>query len=392
VDFVTNCATDVADQFWAQTRNGLTLGSIYAMIALGYTMVYGVLQLINFAHSEVFMVSTVAALYAIPFFGVTEGDPATGLSAILIFIAVLVCCMLASGLVALLLERLAYRPLRKRGAPRLSFLISAIGASLFIQYLFVLMDGEHYLFPIRGIADPLGMPLVIIGLLLAVMAAGLLLAGARRGEAGWVDAGTLAGFGGLAALIAGLVFIVKLPDILGPTPQSVPELFATSTVFTLLGTPISNKRLLVVVVTVIMLVVLDNFVRKTRMGRGIRAVAQDPQAASLMGVNINRVIVVTFLVGGLMAGAAGLLYQTVLSAPAFWFIGFRPGIKAFVAAVLGGIGNIRGAILGGLLLGLVEAYAVPCIGAQWIDVTAFVVLVIVLLFRPTGILGEQTGG
>jgi branched-chain amino acid transport system permease protein len=111
-----------------------------------------------------------------------------------------------------------------------------------------------------------------------------------------------------------------------------------------------------------------------------------------MGVNINRVIVVTFLVGGLMAGAAGLLYQTVLSAPAFWFIGFRPGIKAFVAAVLGGIGNIRGAILGGLLLGLVEAYAVPCIGTQWIDVTAFVVLVIVLLFRPTGILGEQAGG
>ncbi|MBA2311224.1 MAG: branched-chain amino acid ABC transporter permease [Actinobacteria bacterium] len=391
MDFLADCATNVADQFWAQTRNGLTLGSIYAMIALGYTMVYGVLQLINFAHSEVFMVSTVAALYAIPAFGVTDGDPATGIAVIFILIGVLLCCMAASGALAVLLERLAYRPLRKRHAPRLSFLISAIGASLFIQYLFVLMDGQHYLFPIRGIADPLGTPLLIIGGFLAVVAIGLLVTGTRRGEEGWVDAGTLAGLGAIATLILGAILVIKLPDILGPTPQSVPELFSTSTVFTLFGAPISNKRIMVVVVTVVMLVILDAFVRRTRMGRGIRAVAQDSEAASLMGVNINRVVVVTFLVGGLMAGAAGLLYQIVLGAPAFWFIGFKPGIKAFVAAVLGGIGNIRGAMLGGLLLGLVEAYAVPCIGTQWIDVTAFVVLVAVLMFRPTGILGEQVG-
>jgi branched-chain amino acid transport system permease protein len=145
----------------------------------------------------------------------------------------------------------------------------------------------------------------------------------------------------------------------------------------------------VIVVAFVMLFVLDRFVRKTALGRGIRAVAQDAETASMMGVNIDRIIVTTFFVGGLMAGAAGLLYLLALGVPAFWFIGFTPGIKAFTAAVLGGIGNIRGAMLGGILLGMAEAYAVPCFGAQWIDVTAFVVLVLVLLFRPTGLLGEQ---
>jgi branched-chain amino acid transport system permease protein len=129
------------------------------------------------------------------------------------------------------------------------------------------------------------------------------------------------------------------------------------------------------------LFILDRFVRQTKFGRGIRAVAQDAEAASMMGVNIDRVVVVTFLIGGLMAGAAGFLYILVLGVPAFWFIGFLPGIKAFTAAVLGGIGNIRGAMLGGLLLGIVEAYSVPI----------FVVLVLVLMFRPTGLLGEEVG-
>ena len=323
-----DCLSNVADQFWDQTRNGLTLGSIYAMIALGYTMVYGVLQLINFAHSEVFMVSTVATLFAFrDWFGVDE--PLAGVALVAVILATLVICMAASGSLAVLLERFAYRPLRKRGAPRLSFLISAIGASLFIQYLFVLMDGQHSL------------------------------------------------------------FFIPLPNILGPAPQPVPEVMETAPVFHLFGATVTNKRLLVIVTAIVMLVILDTFVRKTRFGRGIRAVAQDPEAASLMGVNIDRVVVVTFLVGGVMAGAAGLLYLIVLGAPAFWFIGFLPGIKAFAAAVLGGIGNIRGAMLGGLILGMVEAYSVPCFGTQWTNVTAFVVLVLVLMFRPTGILGEQ---
>jgi branched-chain amino acid transport system permease protein len=322
------CVTNVVDQFWDQTRNGLTLGAIYAMLALGYTMVYGVLQLINFAHSEIFMIGTVVTLYAIRnWFGLSE--PVVGIGLVLVIIGVLIPAMLASGGAAVLLERLAYRPLRRRGAPRLSFLISAIGASLFIQYLFVLMDGNHY------------------------------------------------------------ILFVRLPAILGPSPAPIPDVWTTHTVFTLFGTNWTNKQLAVILGAVAMLFVLDRFVRTTRLGRGIRAVAQDPEVASMMGVNIDRIVVTTFFVGGLMAGAAGVMYVLVLGVPAFWFIGFIPGIKAFTAAVLGGIGNIRGAMLGGILLGMVEAYAVPCFGADWIDVTAFAVLVLVLLFRPTGLLGEQ---
>jgi branched-chain amino acid transport system permease protein len=323
-----DCVTNVAQQFWDQTRNGLTLGAIYAMLALGYTMVYGVLQLINFAHSEVFMIATVVTLYAIRnWFGVTA--PLSGLALVVVIVGTLVPAMLASGGTAVVLERLAYRPLRRRGAPRLSFLISAIGASLFLQYLFVLMDGHHYL------------------------------------------------------------FVIRLPNVLGPTPQPIPALWKTSTVFTLFGTAWTNKRIAVILAALGMLFVLDRFVRTTRVGRGIRAVAQDPEAASMMGVNIDRIVVTTFFVGGLMAGAAGMMYVLVLGVPAWWSIGFVPGIKAFTAAVLGGIGNIRGAMLGGVVLGMVEAYAVPCFGADWIDITAFAVLVLVLLFRPTGILGEE---
>jgi branched-chain amino acid transport system permease protein len=141
-----------------------------------------------------------------------------------------------------------------------------------------------------------------------------------------------------------------------------------------------------------MMVLLDAFVSRTKLGRGIRAVAQDKETASLMGVNIDRVIVTTFFIGGILAGAAATLYVSVYPAvPAYWFIGFAPGIKAFTAAVLGGIGNIRGAAIGGLVLGLVESYSVPCFGARWVVIVAFVVLVLVLMFRPTGILGERVG-
>jgi branched-chain amino acid transport system permease protein len=323
------CLNDVVGQFWDQTRNGLATGSIYAMVALGYTMVYGVLQLINFAHSEVFMVSTVVTLYAFrDWFGVTE--PLSGIPLALVLVGALVPAMLASGGTAVALERFAYRPLRRRGAPRLAFLISAIGASFAIQYLFRLMDGQHYL------------------------------------------------------------LFLPLPNILGPAPLPIPQVLKPDSVFTLFGTPWSNLRILVIVVALVMLVILDQFVNKTKIGRGIRAVAQDADAASMMGVNIDRIIVTTFFVGGLMAGAAGLLYGVAFRS-AEWNIGFLIGIKAFTAAVLGGIGNIRGAMVGGLVLGLVEAYSVPCFGGIWQDVVAFVVLVLVLMFRPTGILGERVG-
>ncbi len=330
MESVTDCLTNVYHQFWDQTRNGITLGSIYAMIALGYTMVYGVLQLINFAHSEVFMIGTVIVLYAFRnWFGITE--PVGGVTLILVMVGALIPAMFFSGLTAVTIERVAYRPLRRRGAPRLSFLITAIGASLTLQYFFNLADGRHYIGPI------------------------------------------------------------PIPALLGPTPVSLPEAMDSKTAFTFLGAVVTNKQILVVVVAFVMMIGLDRFVSRTRLGRGIRAVAQDKETASLMGVNIDRIIVATFFIGGIMAGAAAVLYMVVLPVPTTWFIGFAPGIKAFTAAVLGGIGNIRGAMVGGLVLGLVEAYSVPCFGARWQTVVAFVVLVLVLMIRPSGILGEKIG-
>ena len=321
------CASNVADQFWVQTRNGVTFGAIIAMIALGYTMVYGVLQLINFAHSEVFMVGTVVAFYAFGrWFDVT--DPLTGLTLAFVLLAALIPAMLASGALAVLIERFAYRPLRRRGAPRLSFLISAIGASLAISYLFNLMDGRHY-----------------------------------------------------------LIFI-PLPNVLGAAPRAVPDVVSSNALITVFGARWTARDVLILASTGVMLLILDRIVRGTKLGRGIRSVAQDAETASLMGVNIDRVIVTTFFIGGLMAGAAGLLYALRFNVTA-WNIGFLPGIKAFTAAVLGGIGNLRGAMLGGLLLGLVEAYGTACTAPHWANVISFLVLVGVLLFRPTGILGER---
>ncbi len=323
-----NCLHNVVGQFWGQTRNGLVLGSIYAMIALGYTMVYGVLQLINFAHSEVFMVSTVVLLHVFSeWFGVT--GPLGGAALPLVLLGGLAAAMLASGITAVTIERFAYRPLRKRGAPRLSFLISAIGASLTIQYLFSLMDGRHSL------------------------------------------------------------LFFTLPNLMGNTPRKVPTVMESQSLFSVFGARITNQNLLVVGVAILMLLLLDTFVQRTRLGRGIRAVAQDPETASMMGVNIDKVVVTTFFLGGLMAGAAGVLFVIQIGASAFWAIGFLPGIKAFAAAVLGGIGNIRGAMLGGLLLGMVEAHGAACAGSQWGTVFSFAVLVGVLMIRPSGILGER---
>jgi branched-chain amino acid transport system permease protein len=285
------------------------------MIALGYTMVYGVLQLINFAHSEIFMVATFAGLYTLRAVGV--GGPLGGVELVAFLGLALMASMAASGATAVALERIAYRPLRRRGAPRLAFLLTAIGASLFLSNLFLV----------------------------------------------WRSVG-------------------------GPSPVAYPDVMARRPAFSAFGYDVSNKQLLVVGTMLVMYLLLDRFVMRTRSGRGIRAVAEDPDTAALMGVDINRVIVVTFLVGGLMAGAAGLLYG-VFFGQARYNIGFIPGIKAFTAAVLGGIGNIRGAMLGGLLLGLFENLGVTCIGIQWQDVIAFAILVLFLMFRPSGILGER---
>lgn len=298
-------------QFWASTVDGLTLGSIYALIALGYTLVYGVLRLINFAHSEVFMIGTFASLFTLHGLGIR--GPQTGLALVGVLLLCGCAATAASGATAVVLERVAYRPLRRRGASRLAALISAIGASFFLQEAFALRYGR----------DDLGFPRVM-----------------------------------------------------------------HKHVFFHIGSgAVRSDKVLVVAAALVMMVVLDVFVNRTRLGRGIRATAQDPDTAVLMGVNIDRVVMVTFLAGGVMAGVAAVLYGTFFELTQY-NVGFLLGIKAFTAAVLGGIGNIRGALLGGLALGLIENYGASIFGSHWKDVIAFTVLVIVLMFRPTGLLGE----
>ncbi len=298
--------------------DGLANGSIYALIALGYTLVYGVLKLINFAHSEIFMIGTFASLFATGWLGVASGPSAiqTGGALVFTLLFAAVVAMLASGIAAVALERIAYRPLRKRGAGRLAALISAIGASFFLQELFGLWQGRD---------------------------------------------------------------IKAFPRILEKT-----QLFAFE------GADVRIDKVLVLVAALVMMVVLDRFVNATRLGLGIRAVAQDPETATMMGVNIDRVVTLTFLLGGIMAGAAGMLYVVYLEVT-FFSVGFTLGVKAFTAAVLGGIGNLRGALLGGLALGMIENYGAAVWGAAWKDVIAFSILVIVLMFRPTGLLGESLG-
>jgi branched-chain amino acid transport system permease protein len=303
--------------FATLTYDGITLGAIYALIALGYTLVYGVLRLINFAHSEIFMLGTLGSLFAVQATGLTKTDPAPALAVgLLTLLLALVISMLVSGVSAVALERVAYRPLRRRNAPRLAALISAIGASLAISEAIAI----------------------------------------RRGR-----------------------------DL-----ERQPTIIKSETVFNLFGGDITNIMIIVTSAAVVMMVALSLFVSRTRVGRGIRAVAQDAETATILGVNIDSVIRITFLLGGLMAGAAGALWMLDFEVTKY-SIGFLLGIKAFTAAVLGGIGNLQGALLGGLLLGVIESYGSGIFGSQWRDVIAFVVLVIVLMFRPNGLLGESLG-
>ena len=301
-------------QFWASTIDGLTVGSIYALIALGYTLVYGVLQLINFAHSEIFMVGTFAVL---GFFSLLNG-PATGFALVLVVLGALVVGAVTSGGAALALEFIAYRPLRRRGASRLAALITAIGASLVLR------------------------------------------------EAMGIWQGT-----------------TRVPS---------KRVMAKTELFTLGSAQIRADKVLVIVAAVVMMVLLDRFVNGTRLGRGIRATSQDAESATLMGVNIDRVVSTTFLVGGAMAGVASALFM-IFYETTNYNVGFVLGIKAFTAAVLGGIGNLRGALIGGILIGLIENYgsSFDFTGAQWRDVIVFAILVIVLMFRPTGLLRETAG-
>ncbi|HVC76433.1 MAG TPA: branched-chain amino acid ABC transporter permease [Candidatus Micrarchaeaceae archaeon] len=331
---ITTNTCPASGSIWIRfISSGLTLGFMYAMIALGYSMVYGILQLLNFAHSEVFMIGSFAGLYTLTgAFGINGHAYPSGVNGSLLvgsIGAALLVGAIASGLAAVAIERIAYRPLRRRGVSRLGYLITAIGMSLFLQNLFLLLDGQPHL----------GLPF------------------------NW-------------------------PRIAGRNAVPYPDTLHLMPAFRIMGVPINNTQILVVVVAIVMLVVLDVIVLRTHTGQQIRAVAEDPEAASLLGVNIDRVIVITFFLGGVMAGIAGGLYG-IYYGQAQWNMGFVPGIKAFTAAVLGGIGNVRGAMLGGVLLGLIENLGVACTGVEWQGVIAFAILILVLMFRPTGLLGEQ---
>ena len=305
----------LGQNFWSATFDGLTFGAIYALVALGYTLVYGVLNLINFAHSEVFIVGGYAVVFTLATLGF--GPSAPDMSVWLVILSLVLAglaAMLASATMACLLERVAYKPLRDRNSPRLVFLISAIGASFAIQYLIYLWRG--------------------------------------------------------------------------PSPEPAVIMFQPEPVFEVFGTVIDSQQVIIVTAAVAMMILIDQFVRRSRLGRGVRAVAQDPDTATLMGINRERIIVMTFALGGLLAGAAALFYVMKVPSGVQYTGGFILGIKAFTAAVLGGIGNIRGALLGGLLLGLIGNYGQILLGnGQWTDVVCFVVLVLILMIRPEGILG-----
>ncbi len=311
---------DFIDQFGTSTVGGLAVGSIYALVALGYTMVYGVLRLINFAHSEIFMIGTFASLWVITTVGISS--PLTGIALVGLLALMILVAMVASGGAAIILERVAYRPLRKKGASRLAALISAIGASLFLQELFA------------------------------------------------------------------LEVIPRVFDRPGRNQAAVPRIVDRDVLFSIGNADVRTDHVIIVIAALIMMVGLDQLVNRTRIGRGIRATAQDPEAAVLMGVSIDTIVRVTFALGGAMAGVAGVLYAMEFE-NIYYNVGFILGIKAFTAAVLGGIGNLRGALLGGIVLGLIENWGAIFLGSQWKDVIAFIVLVLILMFRPTGILGES---
>ena len=300
-------------EFWQLFVGGVANGFLYGMIAVGYTMVYGVLRLINFAHSEIFMSGGFAGYFVLKALVGTSVPSGAG-SVVLIVVGTAVGGTVGA-LVATALERVAYRPLRRRNAPKLAYLISAIGASYFMFNL------------------------------------------------------------------AGKEF--------GRYSIAMPQPYVNTTVFTVFGAPVKMYYIVILIAGVVMLFALDRLVVTTKLGRSIRAVAQDAETASLMGVNIDRTIALTFLVGGALGGAAGFLFG--LGTGVVYTMGFTPALKAFTAAVLGGIGNLRGAMLGGLLLGIVESLSVVFVQAAYIDVVAFGILVMVLMFRPTGILGERLG-
>jgi branched-chain amino acid transport system permease protein len=296
-------------EFIQQVINGLSLGSIYALIALGYTMIYGILRFINFAHGDVFMIGAYSGYYLAILFGFSS---AAGLASIGLALIILICSMIICALLGFTIEKLAYKPLRS--SPKLTILITAIGVSLFLEY-----TGQ-------------------------------------------------------------LVF--------GADPKSFPTLVENTPVMTLGGAVIYSNPLVVLITAIVLMLILRLIVMKSKMGTAMRAVSFNMTAASLMGINISKIISFTFIIGSALAAAAGILFG--LNYPKIDpLIGILYGLKAFVAAVLGGIGNIAGAALGGMIIGVVETFVSGYISSTYRDAIAFAILILILLFKPTGLMGKK---
>lgn len=390
---------------------GVAQGGIYALVALGYTLVYGILLMINFAHGEVFMSGAFTAFFVAEAFAKPHNGnpPLLDSNPFLAIVLIFLTAMLTSVIVAVSLERIAYRPLRR--APRLVPLITAIGASFFLQYTFRGFYGSGVsAYPnVKVLSGPLllGDLLFVVALALVI---GLSLWGLRPVH-GYVKKAMLNQTGlswlpplitlALAALLAYVVtpllhsLLVAVVNSAFPlTPQAAQELKIE--IRADMPTFISRIQFLVVMASVLLMAGLYYFVQATKIGKAMRAVAEDKDVAALMGIDVDRVITITFALGATMAGAAGVLYGLIFRQVHF-FMGFFPGLKAFTAAVLGGIGNIPGAMLGGFFLGIFESLG-PSLFLEGLginapyqlkDVIAFTMLVLVLIFRPTGIMGVE---
>lgn len=295
-----------------QLINGLTLGGVYALIAIGYTMVYGILGMLNFAHGEIYMIGGFTGWWVLH---LLSRDNIPVMNAALVISLMIIIAMGVSALVGMLSERFAYRPLRK--APRMNLLISALGVSIFLQNAVLTFQGAK----VR-------------------------------------------------------VFHVS---------SLIPESFR---VFHIGNVVISFARILVIFITFLLMALLTVLVKKTKAGKAMRATAQDLEAATFMGIDVDRIIVLVFVIGSALGGAAGTLVG-LLFTQVDYYVGFQAGLKGFTAAVLGGIGSIPGAMLGGLLLGLAESLAVTFFPAAYKDVAAFLILIAILIFRPSGLLGEK---
>ncbi len=299
------------DLLLQQVINGLSLGAMYALLALGFTLVYGILELINFAHFNVFMVSTFVAMWTLELFGVTgQSTILAGLPLVGALVVALIVTMLASGVLGVVIERLSLRPLRNVKGP--AAMITTIGVSYILFNLILLGEGADN----KNFPNP-------------------------------------------------------LPDVR----------------FAIGGAVLRLREILIWILAVVLMLGLYYFVQKTRLGKAMRATAQDAEAARMMGVDVDRVIVTAFFLGSALAGAAGLVFGLYYNFTSF-LVGFTAGLRAFTAAVLGGIGNVPGAMVGGILIGLIEALGGQYIAVAWTDVIIFSILVLVLVFRPAGLFGR----